>query len=183
MFTSGTTGMPKAALHTHNTAWSAGRPLPEAIELTADDVCFMASTVGHLTGFFWGTYLPLAVGQKVVYQDVWDTRRLLDIVVPRTSPGPCRRRRSRWTWWPRRSWRRERCRACGCSSAAGTDPAACRRGYAGGAGRRPGLQRTRFPSRPDVVMPVAAIRCSARALLGRALPSGLRGGLRATGRS
>jgi hypothetical protein len=29
------------------------------------------------------------------------------------------------------------------------------------------LQRTRFPSRPDVVMPVAAIRCSAlRAALG-----------------
>ncbi|HEY2269032.1 MAG TPA: AMP-binding protein [Streptosporangiaceae bacterium] len=80
MFTSGTTGMPKAALHTHNTAWSAGRPLPEAIELTADDVCFMASTVGHLTGFFWGTYLPLAMGQKVVYQDMWDTQQLLDIV-------------------------------------------------------------------------------------------------------
>jgi cyclohexanecarboxylate-CoA ligase len=80
MFTSGTTGMPKAALHTHNTAWSAGRPLPEAIELTAADVCFMASTVGHLTGFFWGTYLPLAMGQKVVYQDVWDTQRLLDII-------------------------------------------------------------------------------------------------------
>jgi len=80
MFTSGTTGMPKAALHTHNTAWSAGRPLPEAIGLSADDVCFMASTVGHLTGFFWGTYLPLAIGQKVVYQDVWDTQQLLDIV-------------------------------------------------------------------------------------------------------
>jgi cyclohexanecarboxylate-CoA ligase len=80
MLTSGTTGMPKAALHTHNTAWSAGRPLPEAIELTADDTCFMASTVGHLTGFFWGTYLPLAMGQKVVYQDTWDTQQFLDIV-------------------------------------------------------------------------------------------------------
>jgi cyclohexanecarboxylate-CoA ligase len=80
MFTSGTTGMPKAALHTHNTAWSAGRPLPEAIGLTAADTCFMASTVGHLTGFFWGTYLPLAMGQKVVYQDVWDTQQLIDII-------------------------------------------------------------------------------------------------------
>lgn len=80
MFTSGTTGTPKAALHTHNTAWSAGRPLPEAIKLIADDVCFMASTVGHLTGFFWGTYLPLAMGQKVVYQDTWDAQQLLDIV-------------------------------------------------------------------------------------------------------
>jgi cyclohexanecarboxylate-CoA ligase len=80
MFTSGTTGTPKAALHTHNTAWSAGRPLPEAIALTQDDVCFMASTVGHLTGFFWGTYLPLAMGQKVVYQDVWDAQQLIDII-------------------------------------------------------------------------------------------------------
>jgi cyclohexanecarboxylate-CoA ligase len=80
MFTSGTTGIPKAALHTHNTAWSAGRPLPEAIGLTAADTCFMASTVGHLTGFFWGTYMPLAMGQKVVYQDVWDAQQLVDIV-------------------------------------------------------------------------------------------------------
>jgi cyclohexanecarboxylate-CoA ligase len=80
MFTSGTTGTPKAALHTHNTAWSAGRPLPEAISLTADDTCFMASTVGHLTGFFWGTYMPLAMGQKVVYQDVWDPQQLIDII-------------------------------------------------------------------------------------------------------
>jgi cyclohexanecarboxylate-CoA ligase len=80
MFTSGTTGIPKAALHTHNTAWSAGRPLPEAIGLTAADTCFMASTVGHLTGFFWGTYMPLAMGQKVVYQDVWDAQQLIDIV-------------------------------------------------------------------------------------------------------
>ncbi len=80
MFTSGTTGTPKAALHTHNTAWSAGRPLPEAIGLTAADTCFMASTVGHLTGFFWGTYMPLAMGQKVVYQDVWDARQLIDII-------------------------------------------------------------------------------------------------------
>jgi cyclohexanecarboxylate-CoA ligase len=80
MFTSGTTGTPKAALHTHNTAWSAGRPLPEAIGLTADDTCFMASTVGHLTGFFWGTYMPLAMGQKVVYQDVWDPQQLIDII-------------------------------------------------------------------------------------------------------
>jgi len=80
MFTSGTTGTPKAALHTHNTAWSAGRPLPEATRLTADDVCFMASTVGHLTGFFWGTYLPLAMGQKVVYQDAWDAQQFLDII-------------------------------------------------------------------------------------------------------
>jgi cyclohexanecarboxylate-CoA ligase len=80
MYTSGTTGEPKAALHSHNTAWSAGRPLPEALGLGGDDVCFMASTVGHLTGFFWGTYLPLSMGQKVVYQDEWNASQLMDII-------------------------------------------------------------------------------------------------------
>ena len=80
MFTSGTTGRPKAALHSHNTIWSAGRPLPEALGLTGDDVAFMASTVGHLTGFYWGTYLPLSMGQKLVYQDVWDAGALVDMI-------------------------------------------------------------------------------------------------------
>ena len=79
MFTSGTTGQPKAAVHTHNTAWSAGRALPDAIGLTSDDVAFMASTVGHLTGTLWGAYFPMAGGQKIVYQDVWNARQLLDI--------------------------------------------------------------------------------------------------------
>ena len=80
LFTSGTTGRPKAALHSHNTSWSAGRPLPEAVGLHRDDVCFMASTVGHLTGFYWGTYLPLSMGQKVVYQDEWNAGQMMDII-------------------------------------------------------------------------------------------------------
>ena len=80
MFTSGTTGQPKAALHSHNTIWSAGRPLPEALGLTGDDVAFMASTVGHLTGFYWGTYLPLSMGQKLVYQDVWNAAEFVDMI-------------------------------------------------------------------------------------------------------
>jgi len=79
MFTSGTTGQPKAAVHTHNTAWSAGRALPDALGLTENDVAFMASTVGHLTGTLWGAYFPVAGGQKIVYQDVWNPRQLLDI--------------------------------------------------------------------------------------------------------
>ncbi len=80
LFTSGTTGSPKAAMHTYNTIWSTGRALPEAIELTSEDVAFMASTVGHLTGFYWGTMLPLSTGQKLVYQDVWDPDQMLDLI-------------------------------------------------------------------------------------------------------
>jgi len=80
LYTSGTTGHPKAAIHSQNTLWSAGRPIAEAAEITEDDVSFNASTVGHLTGFYWGTYLPLSFGQKVVYQEEWDPRGLIDII-------------------------------------------------------------------------------------------------------
>ncbi|MEQ9661826.1 MAG: AMP-binding protein [Parasphingopyxis sp.] len=80
LFTSGTTGTPKAAIHTHNTIWSAGRPIPDALALTDSDVAFMASTIGHLTGFYWGTVLPLSMGQKLVYQDVWDPFAMLELI-------------------------------------------------------------------------------------------------------
>lgn len=81
VFTSGTTGRPKAALHTFNTAWSGYRnAIVDALRLTADDVAFMASTFGHLTGFIHGMLVPLSMGQKVVYQDIWDVEGLLDVM-------------------------------------------------------------------------------------------------------
>ena len=79
LYTSGTTGVPKGALHSHDTIWSAGRALPEAVGLSHDDVGFMASTIGHLTGFYWGMLLPLSMGQTVVYQDAWDPDAALDL--------------------------------------------------------------------------------------------------------
>jgi cyclohexanecarboxylate-CoA ligase len=81
VFTSGTTGKPKAALHTFNTAWSGYRnTIVGALDLTGDDVVFMASTLGHLTGFLHGMLIPLSLGQKVVYQDVWDVEGMLDML-------------------------------------------------------------------------------------------------------
>ena len=79
MYTSGTTGEPKGTIHSYNSMYSAGRPLFDSLELTEDDVCFMPSTMGHLTGFLWGTLLPLAMGQTVVYQDIWSPADFLEI--------------------------------------------------------------------------------------------------------
>lgn len=81
VFTSGTTGVPKAAMHSHNTAWSGyQRVIVRALDLTSDDVAFMASTIGHLTGFIHGMLVPLATGQKVVYQDIWDVDEMLRLI-------------------------------------------------------------------------------------------------------
>ena len=71
-FTSGTTGEPKGVQHTPNTIWAGTRLLGELLKLVPEDVTLMASTLAHQTGFLYGIVFPLATGQTVIYQDVWD---------------------------------------------------------------------------------------------------------------
>ena len=79
-FTSGTTGEPKGVLHSYNTVFSGAQAIDKLYGLDSDDVCFMASTLAHQTGFCYGMLKPLAMGMKVVYQDVWDASQMLDAV-------------------------------------------------------------------------------------------------------
>jgi len=79
-FTSGTTGEPKGVLHSYNTVFSGAQAIDKIYGLCSDDVCFMASTLAHQTGFCYGMLKPLAMGMKVVYQDVWDANQMLDAV-------------------------------------------------------------------------------------------------------
>ncbi len=72
IFTSGTTGEPKGVLHTPNTLGAAVYGAIATLGLTGDDVVHMASTFGHQTGFLYGVRLPIALGARAVYQDVWD---------------------------------------------------------------------------------------------------------------
>ncbi|WP_054686291.1 AMP-binding protein [Microbacterium sp. No. 7] len=80
MYTSGTTGEPKGTLHTYDTLWSAGRAMFDSLGLDDRDVSFMASPMGHLTGFLWGLLQPLSRGMTAVFQDVWDPARFLEAV-------------------------------------------------------------------------------------------------------
>jgi cyclohexanecarboxylate-CoA ligase len=79
-FTSGTTGEPKGVLHTHNTLFASTRLLPRALNLTAADVVVMPSPLAHASGFLYGVLMPITWGQKVVYQDIWDANRFLEII-------------------------------------------------------------------------------------------------------
>ncbi|HSW17618.1 MAG TPA: AMP-binding protein, partial [Ramlibacter sp.] len=80
MYTSGTTGEPKGTLHAASTLWSSSRGVFEGLGLGAQDVGFMASPMGHLTGYLWGLLQPLSMGMTMIFQDSWDPARFLDVV-------------------------------------------------------------------------------------------------------
>lgn len=80
IFTSGTTGEPKGVLHTHNTIYSAVRPLPDRLAIDESTVFHMASTLGHLTGFLYGVWLPLHNGRPCILQDLWNAKRFCQLV-------------------------------------------------------------------------------------------------------
>ncbi|WDL98002.1 AMP-binding protein [Alicyclobacillus sp. ALC3] len=78
VFTSGTTGMPKGVMHTHNTLGTTNDIMVERLGLTSDDVIFMASTFAHQTGFLYGVRMPIELGATAIFQDVWNPHRLVD---------------------------------------------------------------------------------------------------------
>lgn len=80
IFTSGTTGNPKGVMHTHNTLCVSTNYWIERLQLTSDDVMFMASTFAHQTGFGYGVRLPTHIGGTAVYQDIWNPEEFLQLV-------------------------------------------------------------------------------------------------------
>lgn len=79
-FTSGTTGEPKGILHTHNTLLDTCQSWIERFNLTENDVFHMASTLGHQTGFLYGTEMPIIAKGKIVLQDIWDPTQFVQLI-------------------------------------------------------------------------------------------------------
>jgi cyclohexanecarboxylate-CoA ligase len=79
-FTSGTTGEPKGVVHTYNTVWAGLRGVAESLRLDQDDVLLAFSPLSHTVGFYFGCSLPMMAGMTVVYQDVWNAERMLELV-------------------------------------------------------------------------------------------------------
>ena len=80
IFTSGTTGNPKGVMHTHNTICVSTNYWIDLMQLTSDDVMFMASTFAHQTGFGYGVRLPTTIGGTGVYQDVWNPLEFIALI-------------------------------------------------------------------------------------------------------
>lgn len=71
LYTSGTTGEPKGAMHTANTLLANVLATRERFAATSQDVMLCPSPLAHQLGFLWGMLLPLMLGATTVLLDVW----------------------------------------------------------------------------------------------------------------
>lgn len=72
LFTSGTESAPKGILHTSNTLLANARALRGMLGLTDDDGVFMASPVGHGTGYGFGIRLACYLGSTLSLLGIWN---------------------------------------------------------------------------------------------------------------
>lgn len=80
IFTSGTESTPKGVMHSHNTMMYGTLTMAKLAKLTADDVVWVPSPVGHGTGFEWGIRQAVTLGAKIVMQDIWDPDEALRLI-------------------------------------------------------------------------------------------------------
>jgi non-ribosomal peptide synthetase component E (peptide arylation enzyme) len=72
VFTSGTESTPKGVMHSENTMMYGTLTMASLLNLTADDVVWTPSPLGHGTAFQWGMRQAFTLGATVVLQDIWD---------------------------------------------------------------------------------------------------------------
>ncbi len=80
MFTSSTTGRPKAVMHTADTLAALNQTFAERFALGPDQPIFMASPLGHSVAAIHGARLAMYTGAPLVLQDRWDPVEALEMV-------------------------------------------------------------------------------------------------------
>lgn len=80
LYTSGTTGQPKAVLHSHNTLLRAVLMCADYWQLQPGETTLMPSPVTHVTGFSHGIEMPFYRGVRAVLMEKWDTAEAMDII-------------------------------------------------------------------------------------------------------
>jgi cyclohexanecarboxylate-CoA ligase len=80
IYTSGTSGQPKAVMHTANTVLAPAQCFIDDIGLTGHDVVFMGSPFAHQTGFLYGILMPVMLATKAVALDIWSAREAVPLI-------------------------------------------------------------------------------------------------------
>lgn len=80
LFTSGTTGEPKGALHSQNTLYAGIAAYREVLGLDESLVKMTPHTHNHYVGFVQGLLIPLVLGGTSVFAETWEPGTSLDLI-------------------------------------------------------------------------------------------------------
>ena len=80
LYTSGTTGRAKGAVHSHLSMMAYARSSADYWRLDASDMMLMPSPVTHVTGYTFGMELPFICGTKAVLMERWDAAQAVDLI-------------------------------------------------------------------------------------------------------
>ncbi len=80
LYTSGTTGVPKGVMHTHNSIHALVRQLGEHWRIAPGDTFLVASPVSHIGGSIYAFEAPLLLGSRAVLLDRWEAGVGLDLM-------------------------------------------------------------------------------------------------------
>jgi cyclohexanecarboxylate-CoA ligase len=80
MFTSSTTGMPKAVMHSHDSLNAFHETIYSRFDPGPDGAIFMASPLGHSVGAIHGARMALYFGLPLILQQRWEPRAALALI-------------------------------------------------------------------------------------------------------
>ncbi|MEP6868363.1 MAG: AMP-binding protein, partial [Novosphingobium sp.] len=80
LYTSGTTGLPKAVLHSHNTLSRVLDFTYRHIGIPGRDVVLMPSPVTHITGYAGALEKPFQLDVRVVLMDQWNAAKAVELI-------------------------------------------------------------------------------------------------------
>jgi cyclohexanecarboxylate-CoA ligase len=80
LFTSGSSGTPKAVIHTHRGLLTKARTMASVHALTGDDVVLMPAPLAHISGLLNAVLLPAAAGMGVVLMSRWDPAAAVAVI-------------------------------------------------------------------------------------------------------
>jgi cyclohexanecarboxylate-CoA ligase len=80
LFTGGSTGEPKAVLHTHRALAHKARTMVAVHELGPADAVLMPAPLAHVSGLLNGVLVPGAAGMRTVLLERWDPEQALALV-------------------------------------------------------------------------------------------------------